>query len=581
MTWIRIVVVSANIAILAGLAVVAREVAPGAPASATKASTIAVPPTTEEPPRSPTPSDLDAAVAARDWSRAEDLLEILGADLDGATQARIRDHIARGSARDRDFQVESDQTYRLAAWRGEGSWTIGSVQERRRLNIRRDQQAYPLIAHWPRERDLRDAEAWFADWAVLDIRGMEITADEKPTGEDLRILGGRPIRILCGNGLGALEAGTLASLTGLEELDLSAVPRAAQLAPLLAALRGATALRRLRLSGAAQLSAEDVGIIASLTSLEHLTFGCQTSAADLDLGRLGALIRLKEAVLSLRDLPDEALVAIAEGCRDLERLDLTAETVASRGVSALADLDGLTHLRIAPGDAATLAAVAGCSRLEQLTLVLTLDPARGEGVRSLAPLGALAVLKEWNLTGNGPGGVEFTDLFAGVDGMISLRRLHLSGSAIGDAMLAAFPPLSSVEYLRLQSTEVGDAALVRLADVLDLQDLVVAAAPRIDGSGLAGLCAIPTLRSLTLDRAAVTEANFLALASPGALERLDIRNTPVFTAAAVDHVASWVRRPRVSLDEKLLDDATRKRLRDLSDSAIPGLGYATAEANDF
>lgn len=580
MTWFRAVVVCINIGILAGLAVFAREVAPAAAQVEVVAPSRGILPA-EEPTRPLTPADLAAALKARDWSRAEDLVEALGPDLDDTELVRARDHLRRGMARDRDFQVETDQTYRLAAWRGESSWTIGTVQQRRRLNIRRDQQAYPLIVHWPRERDLRDAEAWFADWTVLDIRGMEITSDEKPTGEDLRILDGRPIRILCGNGLGALEPGTLASLKDLEELDLSAVPRAAQLAPLLAALEGSTILRRLRLSGAAQLSAEDVGIIASLTGLEYLTFGCQTSAAGLDIGRLGALVRLKEAVLSLRDLPDEALVAIARGCRALERLDLHVEAATPLGVAALADLDGLTRLRLAPADPATVAALAGCSRVEQLTLALTLDPDRAGGVRSLAPLGEMAVLKEWNLTCTGPGGAVFADLLAGIDGMVSLRRLHLGGTAINDALLAACPPLTGVEHLRLQGVDVGDAALVRLADALDVQDLVVTSAPRLDGSALAGLCAIPTLRSLTFDRVAVTEANFLKLANPGALERLDIRNTPVFTAASVDRVASWTRRPRVSLDEKLLDDATRKRLRELSDSAIPGLGYATAEANDF
>jgi uncharacterized protein (TIGR02996 family) len=282
---------------------------------------------------------------------------------------------------------------------------------------------------------------------------------------------------------------------------------------------------------------------------------------DLRLGDAGAaalarnpsLANLTALDLYKNGLEDAGIAALAASptLRNLRRLHLRSNWLTVTGATALARSPYLTRLveldlgdMIVLGDKA-LTALAGSPNLAGVRhLVLCGNKIGNKGVAALAGSPHVAQLRSLVLTRNRIG-------------------------APGAAALAASRHLSGLGSLDLSDNEIGDrgvAALVASPHLTALWSLDV------DGCGIGprGLRGLPSgaawrnLDRLILNTNRLGDAGvrFLAAAAPGALRRLDLRETEVGDpgAEALAHSPHVWRLAELDLAENQVGDAGAKAL---------------------
>lgn len=157
---------------------------------------------------------------------------------------------------------------------------------------------------------------------------------------------------------------------------------------------------------------------------------------------------------------------------------------------------------------------------------------------------------------------EFRKLIVRLDGLVELRELDLDASEVGDAVLAELADVVSpttlhlggtdvtddglrhlerldrIEILDLTFTEVSDAGLVHLAKLPNLRVLDLTGTT-IDGSGLGHLEALEHLTSLDLTAVRLDDTGLSRVGRLSRLEFLDLSHVEV-TDAQLSHLSGLV-----------------------------------------
>ncbi len=284
------------------------------------------------------------------------------------------------------------------------------------------------------------------------------------------------------------ELGWLAGAAQLVELAVSGAKLHDPLALELARL---PALREVRMADT-EITAATVHAIAERRDLEEVDL----AGNPVDDASAAALLAAPELrILRLDATPiGNAALAAAPGPR-LTELYVSHTAIDDAG---LAVLDRLPHLvalgagRIPIGDA-TLARIARQGELH--TLVLSKVPAAPE---ALARLGALHRLERLYLDQTHADDRVLAALGSTAD---TLRVLHLEGSEVSDAGIAALRALGELEELTLGDTRMHGA--------------------------IADLPAWPRLRTLSLTGLALTDPALPGLAAQASLVALDLSATEI------------------------------------------------------
>lgn len=284
------------------------------------------------------------------------------------------------------------------------------------------------------------------------------------------------------------ELAWLAGAPHLVELGVSGSRMHDPLALVLARL---PALREIRMADT-EITGATIQAIAARRDLEEVDL----AGTPVDDASAAALLAAPELrILRLDDTPvGDAALAGEPGPR-LAELYLTRTAVGDAGLVVLDRLPhlaalGLGHTRIGE---ATLARIARLGELHTLVLSKV-----GAGPEALARLGELRLLE----------------------------RLYLDHTRADDAVVAALAPAAaSLRVLHLAGSDVSDAGVAALRMFGELDELTVGDT-RIHGA-IADLSAWPRLRTLSLTGLDVTDQALPLLAARGSLITLDLSATEI------------------------------------------------------
>lgn len=360
-------------------------------------------------------------------------------------------------------------------------------------------------------------------------------------------------------GLKISDAGIahLRGLRALRKLNLSGGPITDSGAEVLAAL---TQLRDLNLYRA-ELTNTGLAQLASLKQLEALdvrysrvtaagvaklkaalpkariefSAGAQVSKAPPSLSKLSG----KSIDLARGSVNDSHMKALAAN-KQIEELNLEATEIGDLGLAELAKLTNLRKLRL---NATTisdrgLAALAGMKQLQELSLAGTL-------VRNLAPLPESLVsldLSNLNLSGQA------------FDNLVSLPNLRRLNLAYTDLKLRPMPQLQALD---LTGTDVDDAMLLTLAQMPELEELLISHG-RFTEKGFAALAPLTKLRRLEAVRTRLAGNAAETLKQFTKLERLNLDYTGVNDAVIAQLTALPL--VQLKLDSANVSDASVEHL---------------------
>lgn len=386
----------------------------------------------------------------------------------------------------------------------------------------------------------------------LDLYGLKISDQGLA---HLRGLRGLRKLNLSGGPISDSGAEILSGLTQLQDLNLYRAELTNTGLAQLASLKQLAALdvrySRVTAAGVAKLKA------ALPKARIEYSSGAQVSKAPPTLSKLnGKVVKLARSAVN-----DSHMKALAAN-RQIEELDLEATEIGDLGLAELAKLTNLRKLRLNATTVSDrgLAALSGMKQLEELSLAGTL-------VRNLATLPESLVsldLSNLNLS---------NDAFARLASLPKLRRLNL---AYTDLKLR---PLPQLQALDLTGTDVDDAMLPTLAQMPELEELLISHG-RFTEKGFAALAPLKKLRRLEAVRTRLGENAAEALLQFPQLQRLNLDYTGVNDAV----LARLRTLPLVELklDSANISDAsvehlaTMQTLRDLNlyHTTVSETGYA-------
>lgn len=208
---------------------------------------------------------------------------------------------------------------------------------------------------------------------------------------------------------------------------------AGQTAAGLSRLSELSELKRLNLSGDANLSDDALKPIASIRSLETLNVS-GTGVGDAGMAYLAEMPALKELDAARTKIADKGLASLAR-IKSLRRLDLAGTAITSEGFHALGEMRKLDTLILAT----TAADDRALEALKPLYLLTTLSLSR----TAITDAG-LAHLKE----------------------LPSLQSLYLSQTKITDAAIDALAAMRGLKRLALQGTGITPKGCDRLRRAL-------------------------------------------------------------------------------------------------------------------
>lgn len=374
----------------------------------------------------------------------------------------------------------------------------------------------------------------------IDLYGLKISDKGIAHLRGLRAL--RKLN-LSGGPITDSGAEVLAALTRLQDLNLYRAELTNTGLAQLATLKQLEALdvrySRVTAAGVAKLKA------ALPKARVEFSAGAQVSKAPPSLAKLsGKTVNLARSAVN-----DSHMKALAAN-KQIEDLDLEATEIGDLGLVELAKLTNLRKLRLNATTVSDrgLASLAGMKQLEELSLAGTL-------VRNLGALPtSLVSLDISNLSLN--------DTAIGhIAALPNLKRLNL---AYTDLKLKPLPQLRALD---LTGTDVDDAYLAVLAQMPELEELLISHA-RFSEKGFATLAPLTNLRRFEAVRTRLGPAAGDTLKLFTKLERLNLDYTTVNDAVVAQIAALPLR--ELKLDSTNVSDAaveqlaTMRTLRDLN-----------------
>ena len=182
----------------------------------------------------------------------------------------------------------------------------------------------------------------------------------------------------------------------------------------------------------------------------------------------------------------------------LEELTLTGgKSLSDEEVACLESLGNLRHLRIGLAEVTDsgMASIGKLRRLEHLMIGT-------HGVvtkRGLNELNALTNLQSLDVSTHSDAAPAIDETTLDFSGLTRLRRLELAGFAMEDADMACLGNLRNLEWLMLQNNTLPETALRHLKDLSALKNLRLGRVDCSDGSGLACLGGLRSLRDLFME----------------------------------------------------------------------------------
>jgi hypothetical protein len=274
---------------------------------------------------------------------------------------------------------------------------------------------------------------------VLDVGRMEL-----PNGWERR-LESRSLRRL------SLRGGPpdLSRLPALEELTIGTADGDA-----LKAIARHGPLRALTVTS--PLDDAALALIGRMTRLQRLSLD-HRGFTDRGLAALRGLTELRELRLfgtsKVPQIGDAGLLHL-RGLRRLERVELHYTRLTDAGLAAFATLPRLRELSL-EGNRITGTGLVHLSGLPIERLFLGGEPLTAEGLRHLA---ALPRLRDLDLSSSGEG----RDLMPGLAGVRQLQVLGLNYTGATDAGLTHLAAMKALRQVRLQETRVTTEAVNRL-----------------------------------------------------------------------------------------------------------------------
>lgn len=380
--------------------------------------------------------------------------------------------------------------------------------------------------------DLSGAPAGDAQlgWIGRAVRLRSVYLGDTAAGDaTLRALAQLPgLRVLELTGVpaSAPALATLAQSPTLEDLDLADTVASEAL---VTALLGRATLRRLRLDGT---TFTDRALRVAPAGLREL-YLARTKITDAGLAALGPLAELEALGLAETSISERSAPRIA-ALTSLRTLILDGAQWSDAGYAALGALTELErlHLERTRLDDAGLAALANLRRLRALYLQDTDVSDAG-----LVIAHAFTDLEELTI-----GDTRVSKIVDSLAAWPKLRLLSLYGLPVSDGALprlvAAHPRL---QLLNLGATELTDpTALARLPELraLGLDET------HVGDRSFAGLAAAARLAELSLAGCTISAAALPDLLKLPALQRLDVRGTPLAPPppSGADPLMAFVRR---------------------------------------
>lgn len=195
---------------------------------------------------------------------------------------------------------------------------------------------------------------------------------------------------------------------------------------------------------------------------------------------------LEENHIALRNVTDEELAHLV-AIPSVGGLLIWSRRVTDDGLKHLAGLDGLKSLWLEQVEATA----AGLEHLASLTglqsLTIRFRPLTG-GVRHLAGMTQLRAL---HLPGS-----RMTDAdLAALSGLSLLESLNIGGSPVTDAGMTHIAALTNLKSLHLRQTDITDAGLKRLAALHHLEELNLVLCAGISDAGVQAIqSALPSCK---------------------------------------------------------------------------------------
>ena len=219
--------------------------------------------------------------------------------------------------------------------------------------------------------------------------------------------------------------------------------------------------------------------------------GDRVSVADADVYHLLALPHLKSLKLSGGGVTDKG-IGLISSIAGLVELSLLDAQIDDAGLGQLAGLPNLSSLVIRRSPLLSDKGLEHLKRLPKLTHLGLLELAVTD--RGVEPLAALTRLTLLDLRGSAqvgnPGLKHLRPLK-------NLRTLRLGGSQIDDDSLAIVADFASLRGLTIDEAAVTDAGLARLAG-LPLEDFGLIRCYGVTDEGLRPLARLRALRQLTV-----------------------------------------------------------------------------------
>lgn len=185
------------------------------------------------------------------------------------------------------------------------------------------------------------------------------------------------------------------------------------------------------------------------------------------------------------------------------------------------------------------------------------------GDAGLAHLRGLANLEDLDLSGT-----QITDAgLVAIEELVGLKELRLP-DGISDAGLAHLRPLAELRELHLVGAQISDAGLLHVKHLTGLQGLYLET-PQVTDGGLRHLEGLVELDRLRLPRR-ITDAGLAQVAAHGHLKRVDLSNTQISDAGLV-HVAGLSELQSLNLGMTGITDSGLLHLKGLQDLRYLGL----------
>ena len=302
---------------------------------------------------------------------------------------------------------------------------------------------------------------------------------------------------------------------------------------------------------------EEAGLVAGLTNLEELDlYGVKVTDAGLE--SLRNLTALRKLNLLGADIGDESAAVLA-GLTHLRELNLYRSRMTNSGLAKIAALKELVSLDVrysritGSGVDGFRAAIPHCKVDFVSSVASSSGPQvhpQGTGDDAIAKwvreAGGKVEVANGKITSISLEGRHFRDTdLAGLAGLSSLRSLNLSATEVSDTGLAALKNLVGLQTLLLNNTTISDTGLRQLAGLRGLRRLGLEGT-LVHGEGFEGFKA-PALVELDLTSAPVNDEGVKRIAAFGSLERLLLSYSDI-SDVSISELARLTRLKVLNLD---------------------------------